>query len=206
MQPPLVPIALRGTSDSQVSDDLHEVVYFSAHGRLADSQMLLHADAGKEGQDHLGEHSRFHGGFLDFNISRHQIFEKGAALGNDFLRRGWEHRELVHGIDREAAFLPLQAVGPDFQKALDVFPAEGLSGQQSFLLPFSQVVTQTLQIQISLVGELGIEAGLVYARSLFHVLKAGIREAVLPEDRQRLLQNAFPAEVPRSPHVFIMTY
>jgi hypothetical protein len=152
-----VPIALRGTSDSQLSDDLHEVVYFSAHGRLADSQMLLHADAGKEGQDHLGEHSRFHGGFLDFNISRHQIFEKGAALGNDFLRRGWEHRELVHGIDREAAFLPLQAVGPDFQKALDVFPAEGLSGQQSFLLPFSQVVTQTLQIQISLVGELGID-------------------------------------------------
>ena len=156
--------------------------------------------SGKEGQDHLGEHSRFHGGFLGFDISRDQIFENGAALGNDFLRRVWEHRKLVHGIDREATLLTLQVAGPEFQKALDVIPAERLGGQQFFLLPFSQVVPQTLQIQVSLVRELGIEAGLVYARSLFQVLKAGIREAVFPEDRQRLLQNAFPAEVLRSPH------
>src|SRR6266446_1976638 len=193
-------LALRGTVDSQLADHLHEVVDFSVHGRLADVQVLLHRDAGKEGQDHLGEHSRFHGGFLGFDISPDQIFEKGAALGNDFLRRGWEHRKLVHGIDREATLLTLQVAGPEFQKALDVIPAERLGGQQFFLLPFSQVVPQTLQIQVSLVRELGIEAGLVYTRSLFQVLKAGIREAVFPEDRQRLLQNAFPAEVLRSPH------
>jgi hypothetical protein len=206
MQPPLVPIALRGTADSQLSDDLHEVVYFSVHGRLADVQVLLHADAGKEGQDHLGEHSRFHGGFLGFDISRDQIFEKGAAVGNDFVRRGWEHRELVHGIDRETTLLTLQAAGPEFQKALDVIPAERLGGQQFFLLPFSQVVPQTLQVQVSLVRELGIETGLVYARSLFQFLQAGIRETVFPEHRQRLLQNAFSAEVLRSSHVLIMTY
>ena len=108
MQPPLVPIALRGTRIHRLRTTFMKWSAFSAHGRLADSQMLLHADAGKEGQDHLGEHSRFHGGFLGFNISRHQIFEKGAALGNDFLRRGWEHRELVHGIYREAAFCPFK--------------------------------------------------------------------------------------------------
>jgi len=193
-------LALRGTVDSQLADHLHEVVDFSVHGRLADVQVLLHGDAGKEGQDHLGEHSRFHGGFLGFDISRDQIFEKGAALGNDFLRRVWEHRKLVHGIDREATLLTLQVAGPEFQKALDVIPAERLGGQQFFLLPFSQVVPQTLQIQVSLARELGIEAGLVYARSLFQVLKAGIREAVFPEDWHRLLQNAFPAEVLRSPH------
>ena len=38
---------------SQLADGLHEVLHFSVHGRLADSQVLLHADAGKEGQDHL---------------------------------------------------------------------------------------------------------------------------------------------------------
>ena len=43
-----VPIALRGTADSQLADDLHEVVHFSVHGRLADFQMLLHADAGEK--------------------------------------------------------------------------------------------------------------------------------------------------------------
>jgi len=48
-----VPIALRGTADSQLADDLHELVHFSVHGRVADFQMLLHADADKEGQDHL---------------------------------------------------------------------------------------------------------------------------------------------------------
>ena len=79
MQPPLVPIALLGTADSQLADGLHEVVHFSVHGRLADVQMLLHANAGKEGQDHLGEHSRFHGGFLGFDISLDQIFEEIAA-------------------------------------------------------------------------------------------------------------------------------
>ncbi len=205
-QPSLVPIALRGTADSQLSDDLHEVVYFSVHCRLADIQMVLHADAGKEGHDHLSEHSRFHGGFLGFDISRDQIFEKGAALGNDVLRRRWEHRQLVHGIDRETTLLTLLAAGPEFQKALNVIPAERLGRQQLFVLPFSQVVPQTFQIQVSLVRELGIEAGLVYARRLFQVLKAGIREAVFPEDRQRLLQNAFPAEVLWSAHASIMAY
>ena len=201
------PITLKHrVADSQLADGLHEVVHFSVHGRLADFQVLLHADAGKEGQDHLCEYRWFHLGFLGFDISRDQIFEKSVALRNDFLRRAWEHRELVHGIDREAAFLTLQAAGREFQKALDVLPAERVGGQQLFLLLFSQVVSQTLQIQISLVRELGIEAGLVYARSLFQVLKAGIREAVFPEDRQRLLQNGFPAELLRSPHAFIMTY
>ena len=52
-QPSRVPIVLRGTADSQLSNDLHEVVYFSVHCRFADFQMLLHADAGKEGHDHL---------------------------------------------------------------------------------------------------------------------------------------------------------
>jgi hypothetical protein len=135
---------IRGTADSQLADGLHEVVYFSVHGRLADSQVLLHTDAGKEGQDHLCEYRWFHFGFLGFDISRDQIFEKSVALRNDFLRRAWEHRELAHGIDREAAFLTLQAAGREFQKALDVLPAERVGGQQLFLLLFSQVVSQTL--------------------------------------------------------------
>jgi hypothetical protein len=195
-----------GTTNSQLSDDLHEVVHFLIQGCLADSQVLLHANAGKEGQDHRCEYRWFHLGFLGFDISLDQIFEKSVALRNDFLRLAWEHRELVHGIDREAASLTLQAAGRQFQKALDVLPAEWAGRQQLFLLPFSQVVSQTLQIQISLVRKLGIEAGLVYARRLFQVLKAGIRKAVFPEDRQRLLQNAFPAEVLRPPHACIMTY
>jgi hypothetical protein len=199
-------VVLRGTANSQLADGLHEVVHFSVHGRLADSQVLLHADAGKEGQDHICKYRWFHLGFLGFYISRDQIFEKSVALRNDFLRRAREHRELVHGIDREAAFLTFQAAGREFQKALDVLPTERVGGQQLLLLLFSQVVSQTLQIQISLARELGIEAGLVYARRLFQVLKAGIREAVFPEDRQRLLQNTFPAEVLRPPHAFIMTY
>ena len=33
--------------DSQLADHLHEVVDFSVHGRLADVQVLLHADAGR---------------------------------------------------------------------------------------------------------------------------------------------------------------
>jgi len=37
----------------QLPDGFHEVVHFSVHGRLADSQVLLHADAGIEGQDYL---------------------------------------------------------------------------------------------------------------------------------------------------------
>src|SRR5216683_5180680 len=199
-------LALRGTVDSQLADHLHEVFDFSVHGRLADVQVLLHGDAGKEGQDHLGEHSRFHGGFLGFDISRDQIFEKGAALGNDFLRRGWEHRELVHGIDRETTLLTLQAAGREFQKALDVFPSERIGGQQFLLLQFFQVVPQTFQIQISLIRELGIEAGLVYARSLFQFLKAGIREAEFPEDRQCFLKHAFPAEVLGTSHKDIIAY
>jgi hypothetical protein len=206
MPPPLVPIALRGTADSQVSDDLHEVVYFSVHGRLADFQMLLHTNAGKEGQDHLGQHRRFHHWFLGFDVFRDQIFEKDTALGNNFLSGGWEHRELVHGIDRKTALLTLQAAGREFQKALDVFPSGRIGGQQFLLLQFFQVVPQTFQIQISLIRELGIEAGLVYARSLFQFLKAGICEAEFPEDRQRFLKHAFPAEVPGTSHRDIIAY
>ena len=122
-------IALRGTAQSQLADDLYEIVHFSVHGRLADFQMLLHGDAGKESQDHLREHRRFHRGLPGFDISGDQIFEKSAALGNDFPRRGREHRELIHGIDRETAFLTFQAAGPEFQKALDVFPAERFGGE-----------------------------------------------------------------------------
>src|ERR1700730_8996356 len=57
-----VPMALRGTADSQLADDLHEVVHFSVRGRRADFQVLLHADAGKEVRDHLCEYRRFHRG------------------------------------------------------------------------------------------------------------------------------------------------
>jgi hypothetical protein len=206
MQPPLVPIALRGTADSQLSDDLHEVVYFSVHGRLTDFQMVLHANAGKEGQDHLGQHCRFRHWFLGFDVFRDQIFEKGTALGNNFLSGGWKHRELVHGIDRKTALLTIQAAGREFQKALDVFPSERIGGQQFLLLQFFQVVPQTFQIQISLICELDIEAGLVYARSLFQFLKAGIREAEFPEDRQRFLKHAFPAEVLGTSHRDIIAY
>jgi hypothetical protein len=138
-----VPIALRGTADSQLADDLH--------------------DAGKEGQDHLREYRRFPRGLL------------GAA-------------------------------GPEFQKALDVFPSERRGGQQFFLLPFSQVVPQTLQIQISLIRELGIEAGLVYARRLFQFLKAGIGETVFSEDWQWLLEHALPAEVLGTSHRDTIAY
>ena len=118
----------------------------------------------------------------------------------------WQHSELVHGIDRETTFLALQAVGSKFQKALDVFPAKRLGGQEFFLLPFSGVVPQTLQIQLALVRELSIKAGLIDAGSLFQFLKARICEAVFPEDRQRLLQNTFPAEVLGSSHLCIITY
>jgi hypothetical protein len=83
---------------------------FSVHGGLADSQVLLHADAGEEGQDHLCECRWFHLGFLGFDISHNQIFEKSVALRNDFLRRAWEHGELAHGIHREAAFLTFQSI------------------------------------------------------------------------------------------------
>ena len=48
-------VVLRGTSDSQPANDLHEVVHFSVRGRLANFQVLLHADAGEEGQNHPGE-------------------------------------------------------------------------------------------------------------------------------------------------------
>ena len=54
-----MPIALLGAADSQFADDLHEVVHFSVLGRFADFQVLFHADAGKEGQDHLREYRRF---------------------------------------------------------------------------------------------------------------------------------------------------
>ena len=46
-------MALRGTADSQLADDAHKVAHFSVRGRLTAFQVLLHADAGKEGQDHL---------------------------------------------------------------------------------------------------------------------------------------------------------
>src|ERR1700676_83627 len=66
-------------ADSQLADDFHEIVHLSVHGCLADFQVLLHADAGKERQDHLREDRRFHGGLFGFDISRDQIFEKSAA-------------------------------------------------------------------------------------------------------------------------------
>ena|ERR1700686_2726871 len=66
--------------DSEVPGDLHKIVHFSVHRRLAAFQVLLHADAGKEGQDHLRKYRWFHPGLFDFDISRHQILEKGAAL------------------------------------------------------------------------------------------------------------------------------
>ena len=199
-------IAACAAADSQLAYNAHEVVHFFVRGRFAGFEVLLHADAGKEGQDHFRQRRRVHCGLRGFDISGDQISESGAALANDVLRRGREHRELVHGIYRETAFLAVHAAGRELQKALDVFPAERLGGQEFFPLPFSQVVTQTLEIQISLVGELGIEAGLVYACGLFQFLKGSIREAVFPEDRHGLLEHALTAEVLWPSHDFIMTY
>ncbi len=167
---------------------------------------LLHGDAGKEGQDHFCQYDGFHAGLLGFDISHDQVFNKRAVLCDDFPCGRWEHSELVHGIDCETAFLALQAVGREFQKALDVFPAKRLGGQEFFLLPFSGVVPQTLQIQLALIRKLCIEAGLIDARSLFQFLKARVREAILPEHRQRVLKHALPAEVLRSSHAFIVAY
>src|SRR6202043_2627577 len=92
---------LRGTADSQLAYHLQEVVHFSVDRRLPAFEVLLHADTGKESQDHLSEYRRFHRRLLRFDIFYDQVFEKCAALGNDALRRGWEYRELIHGIYRE---------------------------------------------------------------------------------------------------------
>jgi hypothetical protein len=72
--------------------DLREVVHFSVHGCLADFQVLLRADAGKERRSRSSRRapSVSSRGLLGFDISRDQIFEKSAAVGNGFLRRGWE--------------------------------------------------------------------------------------------------------------------
>jgi hypothetical protein len=109
-------------------------------------------------------------------------------------------------LTEKQPFWPSKLQGPSFRKRSMFFPAERLGGQQFFLLPFSQVVPQTLQIQISLIREIGIEAGLVYARSLFQFLKAGVRGAVFPEDRQCLLKHALPAEVLGTSHRDIIAY
>jgi hypothetical protein len=58
----------RGACDSELVDDLHELIHFSVHGRLAVFQMLLHADAGKEGQDYFCQYGGFHRGLLGCNI------------------------------------------------------------------------------------------------------------------------------------------
>src|ERR1700719_136711 len=75
-----VPNELSGTVDSQFTDDLHEGVHFSIHGRFGAFQVLLHADAREEGQDHLRQRGWFHRGLLGFDISRDEVFEKSAAL------------------------------------------------------------------------------------------------------------------------------
>src|SRR5215469_8443242 len=101
-----------GTTNSQLADDFHEVFHFSIDGCSTHSEVLLHADASKEGQDHLREYRWFHLRFLGFDVSRDQISETSVAFGNDLLRRTGKHSELVHGIDREATLLTLQAAGP----------------------------------------------------------------------------------------------
>ena len=118
-----------GTSNSELADDFHEVVHFSIHGSSTHSEVLLHTDASKEGQDHLREYRWFRLRFLGFDVSHDQISEASIALRNDFLRRTGKHSELVHGIDREAALLTLQAAGSDLQEPLDVFPAGRIGGQ-----------------------------------------------------------------------------
>ena len=66
--------------DSELADDLHEVVHFSVKGRFAAFQMLLHGDAGIEGQDHFRQCRGFHPGLLGFDISCDQVFNNSAAL------------------------------------------------------------------------------------------------------------------------------
>ena len=118
-----------GTMNSQLADDFHEVFHFSIDGCSTHSEVLLHADASKEGQDHLREYRWFHLRFLGFDVSRDQISETSVAFGNDLLRRTGKHSELVHGIDREATLLTLQAAGPELQEPLDVFPSWRVGGQ-----------------------------------------------------------------------------
>ena len=76
-----------GTMNSQLADDFHEVFHFSIDGCSTHSEVLLHADASKEGQDHLREYRWFHLRFLGFDVSRDQISETSVAFGNDLLRR-----------------------------------------------------------------------------------------------------------------------
>ena len=66
--------------DSEVPGDLHKIVNFSVHGRLAAIQISLHGDTGKEGQDHFCQYDGFHPGLLGFDISPDQVSNKSAAL------------------------------------------------------------------------------------------------------------------------------
>ena len=66
-----------GTMNSQLADDFHEVFHFSIDGCSTHSEVLLHADASKEGQDHLREYRWFHLRFLGFDVSRDTTCENG---------------------------------------------------------------------------------------------------------------------------------
>ena len=60
----------------------------------------------------------------------------GTCANRSSLAPAFLQPALCSSSDREAAFLTLQAAGRQFQKALDVLPAERAGSQQLFLLPF----------------------------------------------------------------------
>src|SRR6202022_4013325 len=101
-------------------------------------------------------------------------FQARPTFRQDVVRLFGKLSELPHRADPEAAFLsPRAGLGHDFQKILDVVPAERFRREECPTVASLIIISETRQEEVLFVLELGIESRLVDSGCLLQILKAG---------------------------------
>src|ERR1700758_4930818 len=172
---------------SQSPGCIHQIVDFADHGGPARTQVLLHAESCKKGQDQFRKGVRIHLWALDLNILGEELLQFASASAYDANSFRRQYRKLTHGADSKTSLLSLHAAWSHLEESLDVVPAQGLGCQQSLLLETFQVVLKDLYKQILFMIDLGVEPELIDSGSHFQFVKTGLSKPAPPKNRQRLL-------------------
>ena len=189
------------------TEKIHEASDLTRDSGLIRCHILLNAETGKEGEDHVGEQWRVRGaGQLGLDVANNKSFQGSVVLVDDVLCIAWEKGDIAQRVDGEATAAAAVDVASlsDGKEAFDVVPTPGLGDEDVVSAARFKVVTQALKEDVLLIFEFGVEAGFVDSGCALEVLHRGLGEAFLPEDADGLREYVFAREELRSSHDYVM--
>src|ERR1700732_4066349 len=118
--------SLSSGRSSKMAHHAHKLTDFASRTGPSSPQILLNANPREKRGYDTRNRLRAHLCFLGFDVLDQQLFDVVDAFGHYVFRSGRQDRKFAHGVDAQAASLPVRVAERGMKKVFDIAPTEGL--------------------------------------------------------------------------------